>query len=54
MRQVEEFKSLGDLFSSEGRTEREIDRWIDAASTVMRSLYRSVVVKKEFSQKAKL
>ncbi|KAL0161456.1 hypothetical protein M9458_045181, partial [Cirrhinus mrigala] len=44
--QVEEF--------NEGRMEREIDRRIGAASAVMRSLYRSVVVKKELSYKAKL
>ncbi|KAL0152538.1 hypothetical protein M9458_052261 [Cirrhinus mrigala] len=52
--QVEEFKYLGVLFTSEGRMEREIDRRIGAASAVMRSLYRSVVVKKELSCKAKL
>ncbi|PWA21171.1 hypothetical protein CCH79_00009483 [Gambusia affinis] len=38
--QVEEFKYL--------------DRWIGAASAVKRALYRSVVVKRELSQKAKL
>ncbi|KAJ0002535.1 hypothetical protein NQD34_007684 [Periophthalmus magnuspinnatus] len=52
--QVEEFKYLGVLFTSEGRMEREIDRRIGAASAVMRLLYRSVVVKKELSPKAKL
>ncbi|XP_051775984.1 uncharacterized protein LOC127526050 [Erpetoichthys calabaricus] len=52
--QVEEFKYLGVLFMSEGRMEREIDRRIGAASTVMRALHRSVVVKKELSRKAKL
>ncbi|TWW52999.1 R2DM Retrovirus-related Pol polyprotein from type II retrotransposable element, partial [Takifugu flavidus] len=52
--QVEEFKYLGVLFTSEGRMEREIDRRIGAASTVMRALHRSVVVKRELSQKAKL
>ncbi|KAK7929823.1 hypothetical protein WMY93_006218 [Mugilogobius chulae] len=36
------------------RMEREIDRRIGAASAVMRSLYRTVVVKKELSRKAKL
>ncbi|TWW59276.1 R2DM Retrovirus-related Pol polyprotein from type II retrotransposable element [Takifugu flavidus] len=41
--QVEEFKYLGVLFTSEGRMEREIDRRIGAASTVMRTLHRSVV-----------
>ncbi|KAK7925839.1 hypothetical protein WMY93_008149 [Mugilogobius chulae] len=50
--QVEEY--LGVLFKSEGRMEREIDRRIGAASAVMRSLYRTVVVKKELSRKAKL
>ncbi len=49
--QVEEFRYLGVLFTSEGRMEREIDRRIGA---VMRSMYRSVVVKKELSRKAKL
>ncbi|KAK3540973.1 hypothetical protein QTP86_007687 [Hemibagrus guttatus] len=48
--QVEEFKYLGVLFTSEGRMDREIG----AAATVMRSMYRSVVVKKELSWKAKL
>uniref|UniRef100_A0A6Q2ZFL9 ribonuclease H n=1 Tax=Esox lucius TaxID=8010 RepID=A0A6Q2ZFL9_ESOLU len=52
--QVDEFKYLGVLFTSEGRMEREIDRRIGAASAVMRSMYRSVMVKKELSRKAKL
>ncbi|KAK3530905.1 hypothetical protein QTP70_005451 [Hemibagrus guttatus] len=52
--QVEEFKYLWVLFTSEGRMDREIDRWIGAAAAVIRSMYRSVVVKKELSQKAKL
>ncbi len=51
--QVEEFKYLGVLFTSEGRMEREIERQIGAASAVMRSMYRSVV-EKELSCKAKL
>ncbi|KAI3374226.1 hypothetical protein L3Q82_006076 [Scortum barcoo] len=46
--------SLGVLFTSEGKMEREIDRRIGAASAVMRSMYRTVVVKKELSRKAKL
>ncbi|KAK3525229.1 hypothetical protein QTP86_024952 [Hemibagrus guttatus] len=50
--QVEEFKYLGVLFTSEERMDREIDRRIGAAAAVMRSMYRSVVVKKELSQKA--
>ncbi|KAK3505725.1 hypothetical protein QTP70_020346, partial [Hemibagrus guttatus] len=52
--QVEEFKYLGVLFTSEGRMDREIDRRIGAAAAVMWSMYRSVVVKKELSRKAKL
>ncbi len=43
--QVDEFKYLGVLFTSEGRMEREIDRRIGAASAVVRSMYRSVMVK---------
>ncbi|TWW81657.1 hypothetical protein D4764_01G0014720 [Takifugu flavidus] len=49
--QVEEFKYLGVLFTSEGRMEQEIDRRIGAASAVMRTLHRSVVVKRELSRK---
>ncbi|KAK3533819.1 hypothetical protein QTP70_031294 [Hemibagrus guttatus] len=52
--QVEEFKYLGVLFTTEGRMDGEIDRRIGAAAAVMRSMYRSVVVKKELSRKAKL
>ncbi|KAK3508316.1 hypothetical protein QTP70_021492 [Hemibagrus guttatus] len=52
--QVEEFKYLGVLFTSEGRMDREIDRRIGAAAAIMQSMYRSVVVKKELSRKAKL
>ncbi|KAK0150407.1 Craniofacial development protein 2 [Merluccius polli] len=52
--QVEEFKYLGVLFTSEGRMEQEIDRRIGAASAVMRTLHGSVMVKRELSRKAKL
>jgi len=45
--QAKEFKYLGVLFTSEGKMEREMDRRIGAASTVMRALYWSVVVKRE-------
>ncbi|TWW56226.1 hypothetical protein D4764_08G0002130, partial [Takifugu flavidus] len=44
--QVEEFKYLGVLFTSEGRLEQEINRWIGAASAVMQTLHRSVLVKR--------
>ncbi|TWW73603.1 hypothetical protein D4764_15G0009970 [Takifugu flavidus] len=52
--QVEEFKYLGVLFTSEGRMEWEIDRRIGAASAVIWTLHRSVVVKRELRRKAKL
>jgi len=45
---------LGILFTSEGKIDREMDRRIGAASAVMRALYRSIVVKRELSRKAKL
>lgn len=50
--QVEEIKCLG-VFPSEEKIEPENDRWIGAASAVMQSLYRSVVVKNEVSRKPK-
>ena len=52
--QVEDFKYLVVLITSEGRIECDIDRQIGAAAAAMRSLYRSVVVKRELSRKAKL
>ncbi|TWW73438.1 hypothetical protein D4764_15G0008320 [Takifugu flavidus] len=52
--QVEEFKYLGVSFTSEGRMEQKIDRRIGAASAVMRTLQRLVVMKRELSQKVKL
>ena len=51
---MEEFKYLGVLFTSEGRTEKEISRRIGAAGAVLQSLCRTVVTKQELSQKAKL
>ena len=36
--QVEEFKYLRVLFTSEWKMEREIDRWIGSVSAVMRTL----------------
>ena len=50
--QVEDFKYFGILFTSEGRMEWEIDRWIRAASAVMRTLNQSVAVKRDLSRKA--
>ena len=47
--QVEEFKYFWVLFMSDGRREREIDRRIGAASAVVQTFYRSVVVRRELS-----
>uniref|UniRef100_A0A8C6KM13 Reverse transcriptase domain-containing protein n=1 Tax=Nothobranchius furzeri TaxID=105023 RepID=A0A8C6KM13_NOTFU len=52
--QVEEFTCLVVLFTSEGRRDQEINRRIGSSSAVMRTLSRSVVVKRELSQKARL
>lgn len=51
---VEEFKCPGVSLTSEGKTGSGIDGRISAASALMQLLYRSVVVKKARSQKAKL
>ena len=51
---MEEFKSLGVLYTSEGRMQLEIDGRIRAALAAMQTLKQSVVVKRELSQKAKL
>ena len=53
---MKEFKYLGVLFTNErkGKTEKEISRRIGAAGAVLQSLNRTVVTKKELSQKAKL
>ncbi|KAI3353919.1 hypothetical protein L3Q82_005113 [Scortum barcoo] len=53
--QVEEFKYLGVLFTSEGKMECEIDRRIGAAScSYAVGIPDRLVVKKELSRKAKL
>ena len=48
--QVEKFKYLGVEFSNDARLDCEIDRRIGSASAILRSLYRSVVTKKEVSR----
>ena len=48
---MEELKYLRVLFTSEGKMEREIDGRIRAASAVLWTLKRSVVVNRELSQK---
>ena len=42
------------MFTSEGRMDQEIDRQISAASTVVPTLYQSLVVKRAPSQKTRL
>ena len=54
LKQVEKFKYLGVVFSSDGKQEDEIDIRIGKASAVMQVLYHSVVMKRELSVKAKL
>ena len=54
MPQLEEFKYLVVLFTSEGKMEEEIDRRIGAVSTLIWALCQSVVAKRELSQKARL
>ncbi|KAI3364202.1 hypothetical protein L3Q82_010810 [Scortum barcoo] len=52
--QVEEFKYLGVLFTSEGKMEREIDRqdWCSVRRSYAVGVLRTVVVKKELSRKS--
>ena len=54
LKQVEKFKYLGVAFTSDGRQDEELDTRIGKASTVMRALHYSVVMKRELSKKAKL
>ena len=54
MPQVKEFKYLWVLFTSEGMMGREIDWRVGAAGAVLHALHRTVVTKRELSQKAKL
>ena len=54
LNQVEKFKYFGVEFSNDVRQDCEIDRRMEAASAMLRSIYRSVVTKKEVSQRAKI
>lgn len=42
------------MFTSEGKRQLEISRWIGAASASMQSAYWTVMVKREISHKAEL
>ena len=54
IRQAQEFKYLGVMFTSDGRQDREIDRRINQASGVSRELWKTVVGNARLSQDAKL
>ena len=54
LKQVEKFKYLGVVFTSDGRQDEELDTRIGKASAVMRALHYSVVMKTRIVLKAKL
>ena len=54
LQQTKKFKYLGVTFSSDVSQDNELDPRIGKASAVMHKLYRSVVLKRELSTKAKL
>ena len=54
LKQVEKFKYLGIEFSNDARQNCEIDRRIGSGSAILRSLYPSVVTKKEVSRRARM
>ena len=54
LKQVEKFKYLGVAFTSDGTQDEELDTRIGKASSVMRALHYSVVMKRELSKKAKV
>ena len=54
LKQSEKFKYLGVVFTSDGKQDVELNARIGQASAVMRELNRSVVLKKELCNKAKI
>jgi len=54
LQQVEKFKYLGVVLTSDGRRSKEFDTWIGKANAVLSELYRSVFTRREFSNTAKL
>jgi len=54
LHQVETFKHLGVVFTSEGRRNKEINRRIGKAKAELCEFYRSVVTKQQLSNTAKL
>ena len=53
-KQIEKFKNLGVVSTSDGRQGEELDIRICKISTVMGAFHYSVVIKREFSKKAML
>ena len=54
LKQVEKFKYLGVAFTNDGTQGEEMDNRISKAGAVMHARHRSVVMKRELFQKAKL
>jgi len=54
LQQVEKFKYIGLVLTSDGRWSEQAKRWIAKASAVLHELYHSVVTKREVSSTAKL
>jgi len=54
LEQVEKFKYLGVIFTSDRRPGKEIDTRFGKSNAVLRELYWSVVTKRELSNTAKL
>ena len=54
LHQVEKFKYLGVAFTSDGRLDKELDVQLGKATSLMRTLHHSVVLKRELLRKAKL
>ena len=51
--QVERFKYLGITFTSDGKSDNEIDSQIGKSSSILRELYLPIVAKKDLSNAAK-
>ena len=54
VKQIEKFKYLGVVFTSDGGQDEELDTRMGKASAVMRALHYLIVMKRELSKKAKL
>ena len=54
LKQIEKFKYLGVVFTSDGGQDEELDTRMGKASAVMRALHYLIVMKRELSKKANL